>query len=147
MKKISHTTKQVDNRANSNSECISDEERAFKVEMYYTILDNLLMQLRDRFQAVQAIAQLFEFIINPPNNPSAVTIKEQAKHLVDQSPNYFVLDDLEDELRHYTKFHHSVGMVKNRAISILNSIYGKKQRVCTLKYVFVCGYSWRSRYL
>ena len=50
-------------------------------------------------------------------------MKEQAKHIVDHYQNDLVLDDLEDELRLYTKFHHSIGTVKNRAISILNSIY------------------------
>ena len=136
------TRKQVDNGRSSSSECISDEERAFKIEVYYAALDTLLMQLRDRFQAVQAIAQLFEFIINPPNDPSAVTIKEQAKHLVDHYPNDLVLDDLEDELQHYTKFHHSIGMVKNRAISILKSIYKRKieslyPQICVCLQIFL----------
>ena len=58
-KKSSHTRKQVDNGTNSNSECISDEERACKIEVYYAALDTLLMQLRDRSQGVQVIAQLF----------------------------------------------------------------------------------------
>ena len=49
-----------------------------------------LLQLRDTLQAVQAIAQLFNFIKNPPNNLSAVTIKEEAKHFVDQCPNDLV---------------------------------------------------------
>ena len=146
-KKSSRTRKQVDNGTNNNNKCISDEERAFKIEVYYAALDTHLMQLRDRSQAVQAIAQLFEFIIKPSNNPSAVTIKKKAKHLVDHYPNYFVLDDLEDELRHFTKFQHSIDMVKNRAISILNSIYEKKiESLYPQIYVF-CGYSWRSRYL
>ena len=116
----------MDNDTNCNSECISDEERAFKIEVYYAALDTLLMQLSDRFQAVQAIAQLFELIVSPPSSPSAVTIKAQAKCLVDQCPNDLVLDNLEDELRHYTKFHHSIGIVKNRALFILNAIYEKK---------------------
>ena len=55
-----------------------------------------------------------------------MTIKAQAKCLVGQYPNDLVLDDLEDELRQYTKFHHSMGIVKNRALSILNAIYEKK---------------------
>ena len=101
-KESSRTRKLVDNDSNSNSEYISDEEKAFKIEVYYAAIDTLLMQMRDRFQAVQAIAQLFEFIINPPNNSSAVTIKEQTTHLVDQYPNDLVFDELEDELHHYT---------------------------------------------
>ena len=83
-KKISRTRRQVDNDTNCNSECISDEERAFKIKEYYAALDTLLMKLSDKYQAVQAITQLFEFIVKPPSNPSAVTIKAQAKCLVDQ---------------------------------------------------------------
>ena len=41
--KISRTRRQVDNDTNCNSECISDEERAFKIEVYYAALDTLLM--------------------------------------------------------------------------------------------------------
>ena len=66
---------------------------------------------------------MLEFIAKPPNNPSTVTIKAQAKHLDDQHPNDLVLNDLEDELY---KFHHSIGIVKNRALAILNTIYQKK---------------------
>ena len=53
-------------------------------------------------------------------------VKEQAKRLADPYPKDLIQDDLEDELRHYAKFHHSTGLVKNRALTILNSIYEKK---------------------
>ena len=112
---------------NSNSECISEEERVFKTDVYDAALDTLLMQLSDRFQAVKVIVRLFKFIVNPPNSQRAVTIKAQAKYLVDQHLNDLVLDNLEDELCHYTKLHHPTSIVKSKALSFLSAIYGKNQ--------------------
>jgi len=37
-KKIAHNRRPVDNYTNSSSECSSDEERVFKIEVYYATL-------------------------------------------------------------------------------------------------------------
>ena len=120
------TRKQLPDDTDGGSENIHDEENAFKIGVYYAAIDTLLLQLSDRFQAVQSVADLFGFIVTALDNPSEMQVKEQAKRLADQYPKDLVQDDLEDELRHYAKFHHSTGLVKNRALTILNSIYEKK---------------------
>ena len=53
---------------------------------------------------VDIIARHFEFIINPPADPSSEVIKEQAELLSDSYPNDLTNDDLEEELRHFVKF-------------------------------------------
>ena len=58
-KKRVRTRKQLPDDTDGGSENIHDEENAFKIGVYYATIDTLLLQLSDRFQAVQAIADLF----------------------------------------------------------------------------------------
>ena len=53
----------------NRSHTITAEEN-FKINIYYKALDSLLVQLSERFKVVDALASHFEFIMNPPADPS-----------------------------------------------------------------------------
>ena len=106
------------------------EEDVFKVSVFYKALDTLLLQLSERFKAVDKVAHLFEFIVNTPVSPSNEIVMEQAKRLAENYPNDVIKEDLEEELRHYAKFCQDLGVrvsaKKNKAIALLNYIFEKK---------------------
>ena len=106
------------------------EEDVFKVSVFYKALDTLLLQLSERFKAVDKVAHLFEFIVNTPVSPSNEIVMEQAKRLAESYPNDVIKEDLEEELRHYAKFCQDLGVrvsaKKNKAIALLNYIFEKK---------------------
>ena len=62
-------------------------EEHFQINIFYKSLDSLLVQLSERFKAVDMIARRFEFMINPPSDPSTETVQEQARCLTDCYPN------------------------------------------------------------
>ena len=114
-------------------------EEHFKINIFYKSLDSLLVQLSERFKVVDMIARRFEFIINPPSDPSAEKIQEQAKCLADCYPNDIIKRDLEEELRHFVKFFDILGTSskRNRALSIINHIYEKKLE-CLYPQICIC---------
>ena len=84
-------------------EYVHPTEDVFKVSVFYKALDTLLLQLQERFKAVEKVAHLFEFIVNTVN-PSNEIVMERPKRLAESYPNDVIKDDLEEELRHYDKF-------------------------------------------
>ena len=46
----------------------------FKINIFYKSLDNLLVQLSERFEVVEMIARRFEFLMTSPSDPSAEKI-------------------------------------------------------------------------
>ena len=66
-------------------------EEHFKINIFYKSLDSLLVELSQRFKVVDMIALRFEFMINPPSDPSAEKIQEQGKCLRDCYPNLALL--------------------------------------------------------
>lgn len=127
-KRSRKTTRRNPNEAEEHVH--STQEEAFKVNVFYKALDTLLLQLSERFKAVEELADMFEFIVNPPVNPSNEIVKEQAKRLAESYPNDVIEEDLEEELRHYAKFFQDLGVKavakKNKAIALLNYIFEKK---------------------
>ena len=116
------------------SHTITAEEN-FKINIYYKVLDSLLVQL----QAVDILARRFEFIVNPPADPSADVVQEQAKRLADNYPNDIIKDELEEELRLFVKFFQVLGASskRNRALDIINDIYEKKLE-CLYPQIRIC---------
>ena len=114
-------------------------EEHFKINIFYKSLDSLLVQLSERFKVVDMIARRFEFMINPPSDPSAEKIQEQAKCLADCYPNDIIKRDLEEELRHFVKFFDILGTSskRNRALGIINHIYEKKLE-CLYPQICIC---------
>ena len=111
----------------TDTEHIHDSRaNAFKTNVFYTALDMLLLQLTDRFEAVKEIAVLFEFIVNPPDNPSSEDIAKHAKRLAQRYPNDLTEEQLEGELRHYAKFRQSMITTENKALALLNGIYSRR---------------------
>ena len=105
----------------NRSHTITAEEN-FKINIYYKALDSLLVQLSERFKVVDALASRFEFIVNPPADPSTDVVQEQAKRLADSYPSDVMKDELEEELRHFIKFFQVLGTSskRNRALDIIN---------------------------
>ena len=114
-------------------------EENFKINIYYKALDSLLVQLSERFKVVDVVARRFEFIVNPPADPSIDVVKEQAKRLTDSYPNDVSKDDLEEELRHFLKFFQVLGASskRNRALNLINHIYEKKLE-CLYPQICIC---------
>ena len=121
----------------NRSHTITAEEN-FKINIYYKALDSLLVQLLERFKVVDALPSRFEFIVNPPADPSTDVVQEQAKRLADSYPSDVMKDELEEELRHFIKFFQVLGTSskRNRALHIINHTR-KSLNACTLKSVSV----------
>ena len=99
-------------------------ENAFKANVFYTALDTLLVQLMERCKAVNEVADLFEFIVNPPVCPSSEDIAKQARRLVNRSPNDVTQEDLQG-FRHYANFFQDFAINKSKALALLTNIYEK----------------------
>ena len=84
-------------------------EENFKINIFYKALDSLLLQLSERFKAVDMIAHRFEFLVNPPTDPSPEDVQEQARRLADSYPKDIIKDELEEELSHLVKFFEVLG--------------------------------------
>ena len=86
-------------------------EDNFKINIYYKALNSLIEQLSERFKVVDVLTRRFEFIVNPPADPSTDVVQEQAKRLAD---NDIIKDELEEELRHFVKFFQVLGTSSKR---------------------------------
>ncbi|CAB4031863.1 Hypothetical predicted protein [Paramuricea clavata] len=102
-------------------------EESFKMNIFYKVLDSLLVKLSERYKVIDTVASRFD-VINPPTDPRTEVIQEQAQCIANSYPNDIVKDDLEEELRHFVKFSQLLGTStkRNRALSIVNHIYDRK---------------------
>ena len=108
----------------------------FKINIYYKALDSLF---GTAFGEIECCPCGFEFIVNPPADPSIDIVKEQAKRLADSYPNDVSKDDLEEELRHFLKFFQVLGASskRNRVLNLINHIYEKKLE-CLYPQICIC---------
>lgn len=101
----------------------------FKFIIFSAALSDLLVQLKDSFNKVETILNLFEVIFDPQAKLSQCQTKQFASRLVSEYPDDLRVDDLEAELRYFTKYNESIGVPKNKGLGTQFYLEKKLQKI------------------